>query len=74
MSSPSKQSASARKELTHDQVLHTGKILCRLRYRIDQMLDEVEECAKVLAPEGERVTVTDNPFDDIRRIEGDLDS
>ena len=56
--------------LTEAQVLRTGRILARLRNRIDQMLDEVEECAKVLTSEGERVTVTDNAFDHIRRIEG----
>ena len=68
--SSSKPSGSARNELTEAQVLHTGRILARLRFRIDEMLDDVEECAKVLTSEGERKTVTDNAFDHIRRIEG----
>jgi len=68
--SPSVPSGSVRNELTEAEVLHTGKILATLRARIDQMLDEVEDCAKVLTSEGERVTVTDNAFDHIRRIEG----
>ena len=50
----SKPSDSTR-NLTEAEVLRTGRILARLRSRIDQMLDEVEECAKVLTSEGESV-------------------
>ena len=50
-------------------MLRTGRILARLRARIDQMLDEVEECAKVLTPEGERVTVTDQALDQVELVE-----
>ncbi len=67
MANPSGQSRSTRKELTDEQILRTGRILARLRSRIDLMLDEVEECARVATLEGESESVEAERLDLVDR-------
>ena len=68
MASPSLD-ASSRVPLNGKELLRAGRILARLRFRIDAMLDDVEECARLSASEGESDSVTDNAFDQVVRIE-----
>ena len=53
--------------LSDEQVLRTGRILARLRSRIDQMLDEVEECARVATLVGESDSVGSEALDLVER-------
>jgi len=43
--------------------LRAGRILARMRARIDRMLDEVEECARLASLEGESENVPELGFD-----------
>ena len=52
-------------KLTSRELLRAGRILARLRFRIDAMLDDVEDCATVITTVGESESVTDNGFDQV---------
>ena len=66
MANPSLSAVPQRpRALSSRELLRAGRILARLRFRIDAMLDDVEDCASVIAPVGESESVTDNAFDQV---------
>ena len=68
MASPSKPlQVPGQGTLSDEQILRTGRILARLRSRIDQMLDEVEECARVATLVGESDSVSEVELDLVER-------
>jgi len=67
---PSLSASSALTPLDAQELLRAGKILARLRAKIDSMLDEAEDCAKVLTSEGESVNDSENPFGPWQKASG----